>query len=128
MCRRVIVLGLCVCPSVTALAATYLVCRFKVRVLCSLLKICAMWTSLKMFCSGDIAYFACNDDRQLGSLSTRNTPTVFDMTTTGIMYEPLAKSDDYRKIERLSLSIFASMFCGSFADSLIMTSAHDLLS
>ena len=47
----------CVCVSDTMLAATYLVCMSKVRhhrVLCRLLKICVVWTSLKMFCSGDI--------------------------------------------------------------------------
>ena len=48
----------CVCLSVTALAATYLVCMSKVRhhrVPCRLLKICIVWTSLKMFCLGDMA-------------------------------------------------------------------------
>ena len=44
--------------SVTVLAATYLVCMSKVRrhkVPCRLLKTCIVWTSLKMFCSGDMA-------------------------------------------------------------------------
>ena len=52
MRRRVTVVVLCVCAckSVTMLAA---VC---------------------MFCSGDIVSFACQDDRRLSSLSTRNTP------------------------------------------------------
>ena len=51
----------CVCVYVfvcTTLAATYLVCMFEVRhgrVPCRLLKICTMWTSLKTFCSGDMA-------------------------------------------------------------------------
>ena len=49
-----------------------------------------MWTSLKMFRSGDIALFACHDDQRLGS----NTPMVLDKITSGIVYEPLAKSDD----------------------------------
>ena len=47
-----------VCVSVTALAATYLVCMSKVRhhrVPCRLLKSCIVRTSLKMFCSGDMA-------------------------------------------------------------------------
>ena len=42
----------CVCLSVTMLAATYLVCMFKVRhhrVPCRLLKVCIVWTLLKMF-------------------------------------------------------------------------------
>ena len=42
----------CVCVSVTALVATYLVYMSKVRqhtVSCRLLKICIVWTSLKMF-------------------------------------------------------------------------------
>ena len=55
-CTRVTVVIVCV--SVTMLAATYLVCMSKVRhhrVPCRLLKICIVWSSLKMFCSGDIA-------------------------------------------------------------------------
>ena len=46
----------CVCLSVTALAATYLVCMSKLRhhrVPCRLLKVCIVWISLKIFCSGD---------------------------------------------------------------------------
>ena len=46
----------CVCLSVTALAATYLVCMSKLRhhrVPCRLLKLCIVWISLKIFCSGD---------------------------------------------------------------------------
>ena len=86
--------------SVTTLAATYLVFMSKVRhhrAHCRLLKICVVWTSLKMFCSGDMALFACHDDRRLGSLSTRNTPMVLDMTRNSNVYEPLARSDDYLK-------------------------------
>ena len=48
---------MCVCLFVTALATTYLVCMSKVRdhrVPCRLLKICIVWPSLKMFCSGDM--------------------------------------------------------------------------
>ena len=48
----------CVYVSVTALAATYLVCVSKVRhhrVPCRLLKICIVWTLLEMFCLGDMA-------------------------------------------------------------------------
>ena len=50
MLRRVTVVVLCV--SVTTLAATYLNCMSKVRhhrVPCRLLKICIVWTLLKMF-------------------------------------------------------------------------------
>ena len=49
---------LSVCLSVTALAATYLVCMSKLRhhrVPCRLLKLCIVWISLKIFCSGDTA-------------------------------------------------------------------------
>ena len=67
---RVMVIVPCVCVSVclsvTALAATYLVYMSKVRwytVSCRLLKICIVWTSLKTFYSGDMASFACHDDR-----------------------------------------------------------------
>ena len=45
-----------VCLSVTALAATYLVCMSKLRhhrVPCRLLKVFIAWISLKIFCSGD---------------------------------------------------------------------------
>ena len=59
MCEGYSSCFVCVCVSVTtALAATYLVCMSKVRhhrVPCRLLKICTVWTSLKMFCSGDMA-------------------------------------------------------------------------
>ena len=61
-CARgtVVVLCVCVCVSVsvTALAATYLVCMSKLRhhrVPCRFLKVCIVWISLKIFCSGDTA-------------------------------------------------------------------------
>ena len=56
--------------SATVLAATYLVCMSKVehhQVLCRLLDIDIVWTSLKMFCLGDMVLFACHHDRLLGS-------------------------------------------------------------
>ena len=62
----VTVVVLCVCLSVTMLAATYLGYMSKVRqyrLSSRLLKICIMWTSLKTFRSGDMALFACYDDR-----------------------------------------------------------------
>ena len=55
---RVTVVVQCVCVSVTMLATTYLICMSKVGhhgVPCRLLKICIVWTSLEMFCSGDMA-------------------------------------------------------------------------
>ena len=87
-----------VCVSVTTLTATYLVYTTKVRqyrVSGRLLKIRIVWTSLKTLCSGDMASFACHDDRQLGSFLTKSTPMVLDTITNGIEYELLAKSDDY---------------------------------
>ena len=63
-----------VCVSVTALVATYLLYMSKVRqytVSCRLLNICIVWTSLKTFCSGDMASFACHDDRRLSSFSIK---------------------------------------------------------
>ena len=43
-----------------------------------------------------MALFACHDDWYLGSLSNRNTPMVLDATANDIiLYEPLARSDDY---------------------------------
>ena len=93
--------------SVTELAATYLVYLSKVRqhtVFCRLLKIRIVWTSLETFRSGDIASFAFHDDRRLCSFSTKNTPMVLDTIINGIVYEPLARRDDYTvsKLERLS--------------------------
>ena len=64
----------CVCVSVTTLAATYVVYMSKARrhtVSCRLLKVCIVWTLLKMFRSGDMASFACHDDRRLGSFLTK---------------------------------------------------------
>ena len=46
-----------------------------------------------MFRSGDMVLFACHDDWQLGSFSTKNTPMVLDTITNDIVYEPLARSD-----------------------------------
>ena len=80
------------------LAATHLVHMSKLRqytVSCRLLKICIVWTPLKTFDSGDMALSACDDDRQLGAFSIKNTPMVLETITNGIVYEPLARSDDY---------------------------------
>ena len=79
-----------VSESVTTLAATYLV-----YISNRLLKICIVWTSLKTFCSGDMASFACHDDQQLGSFSTKNSPMLLDTIINGLAYEPLARSDNY---------------------------------
>ena len=57
-------------------------------------------------------YVACYDDQRLGSLSTRNTIMVLDMIRNSIIYEPLARSDDYLTLERLSLTILASTLDG----------------
>ena len=46
---------------------------------------------------GRYGVIACHDDWRLGSLSTRNTPMVLDMTRNSTVYEPLARSDDYLK-------------------------------
>ena len=63
---------------------------------CRLLKICIVWTSLKMFCLGDMASFACHHDWQLGSFLIKSTAIVFDTIINGIVYEPLATSDNYQ--------------------------------
>ena len=75
---------LCICVCVTTLAATYLVLNYMSElrlhtVSCRFLKICIVWTLLKMFCLGDVASFTCHDDRQLSAFSTKNTPKVLDM-------------------------------------------------
>ena len=62
---------------------------------CRLLKACIVWTSLKTFPSGDMMIFACRDDQQLGPFLTKNIPMVLDMITNGIVYELLARSDNY---------------------------------
>ena len=83
--------------SVTALVATYLVYMSKVMrhtVSYRLLKICIVWTSLKTFHLGDMVSFACHNDRRLGFFSTKNTPMVLDTIRSGIVYEPLSRSDD----------------------------------
>ena len=54
-----------------------------------------MWTLLKTFDSGDMALFACHDDRRLDSFSIKNTPMVLETITNGTVYEPLARSDGY---------------------------------
>ena len=56
----------CVCVCIILLAVTYLDYISKVRrhtVSCGLLKICIVWTLLKTFHSGDMALFACHNDR-----------------------------------------------------------------
>ena len=84
--------------SVTALAATYLVYMSNVRrytVSCRLLEVCIVYTLLKTFYSGDMASFACHDDRRLSSFSTKNTPMLLDTITNSLAYELLTRSDDY---------------------------------
>ena len=83
-----------VCVSV----ATNLFCMSKVRrytVSCMLLKICIVWTSLKMFYSRDIVSFASHNDWWL-SFSWQKTHQSFLtwLQINGIVYELLAKSDD----------------------------------
>ena len=69
-------LSVCVSVSLTtALAATYLIYKSKVRghsVSCRLLKMCIVWTLLKTFGLRDMAAFACNNDHGLGSFSSKN--------------------------------------------------------
>ena len=88
------------CVSVAVLAAIYLVYKYMSKVSwhtvsCRLLKISLVWTSLKMFHSGDAALFACHDEWRLGSFLTKNTPMVLDTIRNGTVYEPLARSDNY---------------------------------
>ena len=66
MHRRLTVVVLSVCVSVTTLTAIYLVYVSKVRqytVSCRLLNIRIVWTSLKTFHSGDMVLFVCHNDR-----------------------------------------------------------------
>ena len=44
--------------------------------------------------------FACHVDRVIGDSALsrqKNTPMILDIITNGIVYEPLARSDDYIK-------------------------------
>ena len=99
-CARVMVIILCVsvsvCLSLCCHASGYILAYVsKVRrhtVSCRLLKVWIVWTSLKMFPSGDMALSACHDDLRLGSFSTKNTPMVLDTIQSSI---PLARTDDY---------------------------------
>ena len=72
-CTRITVVIVCVREggrvlSVITLVATYLVYMYKMRqytVPCMLLKMYIVWISLKTFRLGDMALFACHDDRWL---------------------------------------------------------------
>ena len=86
---------------VSALAATYLIYMSKVRhhrVPCRLLKICIVWTSLKMFC-WEIWYDLPATMISDSTLLMRNTSMVLDVTRNSIVYEPLASSNKYLKSE-----------------------------
>ena len=39
--------------------------------------------------------FACHDDQRLGSFSTKTTPMFLDTITNSLVYDLLARSDDY---------------------------------
>ena len=87
------------CVSITMLVATYLVYMSKVRrhtVSCRLLKIYNHYCVdlLKTFCLGDIYYLPAMMISDLALLD-KNTPMVLDTIRNGIVYEPLARSDDY---------------------------------
>ena len=52
-----------------------------------------------------------HNDQPLDSFLTKNTPVVLDMVTNGIVYEPLARSDDYvAKLERLSSCLWLASY------------------
>ena len=93
-CARVSVVVLSPLPRYI-LGSSYTSKVMRHTVSCRLLKIWVVWTSLKTFPSGDMALFACHDDRRLGSFSTKNTPIVLDTIRNGIVYEPPARSDDH---------------------------------
>ena len=75
MHTRCVCMCVCVCLHVL-LVATYLVYMSKVRshtVSCRLLKVHTVWTSLKTFHSGDMALFACHNDRRLDKKHTNGS-------------------------------------------------------
>ena len=91
---RSVYLSVCYCAS-CYIPGSYN-CMSKVmryRVSCRLLKISIVWTSLGMFCSGDMPVTMIGDS----ALSPPKTPMVLDTITNGIVYELLARSDDYLK-------------------------------
>ena len=71
------------------------VCLDPIAMYTGTLNICIVWTLLKTFHSGDMPLFACHNDQQLGSFSTKNTLMVLDTITKGIVCELLARSVDY---------------------------------
>ena len=86
--------------SVTTLATTYLVCMSKVRhyrVPCRLRVNFAENVLFRTEISSGVTDLPATNDRRLGSLSTRNTPMVLDMTRNSIVYELLARSANYLK-------------------------------
>ena len=88
-----------------------------------------LWTSLKMVCSEDMARFACHNDRRIGSFSTKNTPILLDTITNGLVYEPLARSDNYLNWSDFlwpSWLLGLTAFC--WLELIVMTSARDLSS
>ena len=94
--NRFVSVSTCVCYC----ASGYIpgLCISKVRqhtVSCKLLKICIVWTSLKTFRLGDMASFAHHNDRRLDSFSIKNKPILLGMITNGMVYELLAKNDNY---------------------------------
>ena len=58
--------------------------------------------------SEDMVLFVCHDDRRLGFFLTKKVPMVLDMIRNGIVYEPLARSDDYINEALLCKTLSAS--------------------
>ena len=46
-------------------------------------------------CVYGMTLFACCDDKRFSSFSTKNAPMVLDMITNDIIYELLARIDNY---------------------------------
>ena len=94
MHHRITVLSLCVCLSVTTLAATSFTFKQKIRYHRLLYGVFNSGISPKRLRSGDMAVLACLYDRG-HLLSIENAPAVLDTARTDIIHEALTISTDY---------------------------------
>ena len=95
---------MCVCPSVTTLAATSFTFKQKIRYHTLLYDVCLDLNariSPKRLRSGNMAVLACPYDRG-HLLSIENTPGVLDTTRTDIVRKALATAS---KIEQFSFTL-----------------------
>ena len=66
----------------------------------------------KMFCLGNMALFICHDDWRLSTFLIINTPMILHTSTSGIVYESLA-----RRYDSLTFLIILGSRFDSFVNS-----------